>query len=105
MVTVTPKAAEQIKGLLESQGKMEGMIRIYLAGYGCSGPQYAPALDMEKKEDDVAINSNGINLVYSKDLDDDLKEYELDYIETPYGNGFIVRNPNAVCGEGCSGCH
>lgn len=105
MVNVTPKAAEQLKTLLTNENKLDHMIRIYLAGYGCSGPQYAPALDMEKKEDDVTRTSEGINLVYSKELEQELNEFELDYIETPYGSGFIVRNPNATCGSGCSGCH
>ena len=105
MVTVTDKAATELKTLLANENKADHMIRIYLAGAGCSGPQYAPALDLNKGEDDVTSSSNGINLVYSKDLVDELKEYQLDYIETDYGSGFIVRNPNAVCGPGCSGCH
>lgn len=105
MVTVTDKAASELKTLLANENKNESMIRIYLAGAGCSGPQYAPALDMNKNENDVTANSNGINLVYGKDLEEELKDYQLDYIETPYGSGFIVKNPNAVCGPGCSGCH
>ena len=105
MVTVTEKAAEQLKTLLEKEQKKDHLIRIYFAGNACSGPQYAPALDMEKKDDDVVVNSNGIDVVYQKDLEADLKEFQLDWIETPYGTGFIVRNPNATCGPDCSGCH
>jgi iron-sulfur cluster insertion protein len=102
---VTDKAAEQLKSLLEKEQKKDSLIRIYFAGYSCSGAQYAPALDMEKKEDDLVTSSNGINIVYEKNLDEDLKEFQLDYITTPYGEGFIVRNPNATCGPDCSGCH
>jgi iron-sulfur cluster insertion protein len=105
LVKVTEKAAEQLKELLKNESKDNALIRIYFAGMGCSGPQYAPALDMEKKEDDVQLVSNGINLVYTKELEGDLAEYELDYIDSPFGAGFIVRNPNASCGPGCSGCH
>ena len=104
-MTVTDKAATELKTLLANENKADHMIRIYFAGAGCSGPQYAPALDMNKTEDDVTANSNGINLVYSKDLAEELKEYQLDFIETPYGSGFIVKNPNQTCGSGCSGCH
>lgn len=103
-MTVTEKAAAELKTLLANEQKTDHMIRIYFAGAGCSGPQYAPALDMNKNEEDLTVNSNGINLVYSKDLEEELKDYQLDYIETPYGSGFIVRNPKAVCGPGCSGC-
>ncbi len=102
---VTDKAAEQLKAILEKEQKKDSLIRIYFAGYGCSGPQYAPALDMEKKEEDVVSNLNGINVVYEKSLEEELKDYELDYIKTPYGEGFIVRNPNATCGPSCGGCH
>jgi iron-sulfur cluster insertion protein len=102
---VTDKAAEELKTLLDKEQKKDSLIRIYFAGYGCSGPQYAPALDMEKKEDDLVTNSNGINLVYEKNLEDDLKEFQLDYVKTQYGEGFIVKNPNATCGPDCGGCH
>jgi len=105
LVTVTDRAATELKTLLAKEEKTDCMIRIYLAGAGCSGPQFAPALDMNKTEEDITANSNGINLVYNKDLEQELKDYELDYIETPYGVGFAIRNPNAVCGSGCSGCH
>jgi iron-sulfur cluster insertion protein len=104
-VIVTDKAAEQLKTLLDKEEKKDSLIRIYFADYSCSGPQYAPALDMEKKEEDLVTNSNGINLVYEKNLEDDLKEFELDYIKTAYGEGFVVKNPNASCGSDCSGCH
>jgi len=60
---------------------------------------------MEKKEEDVVTNMNGINVVFDKNLENDLEPFELDYIQTPYGEGFIVRNPNATCGPDCSGCH
>ena len=102
---VTDKAAEQLKALLDKEQKKGSLIRIYFAGNSCSGPQYAPALDMEKKEEDVVSNMNGINVVYDKNMENDLKDFELDYIQTPYGEGFIVRNPNAACGPDCSGCH
>ncbi len=105
MVTVTERAASELKTLLAKEQKTDYMIRIYFAGAGCSGPQFAPALDMNKNEDDITMSSNGINLVFSKDLEPELKEYQLDFIETPYGAGFTVRNPNAACGPGCSGCH
>ena len=102
---VTDKAAEQLKSLLDKEQKKDSLIRIYFAGYSCSGPQYAPALDMEKKEEDVVSNMNGINVVFEKNLEKDLEPFELDYIKTAYGEGFIVRNPNATCGPDCSGCH
>jgi iron-sulfur cluster assembly accessory protein len=94
-----------LKALLDKEQKKGSLIRIYFAGNSCSGPQYAPALDMEKKEEDVVSNMNGINVVYDKNMENDLKDFELDYIQTPYGEGFIVRNPNAACGPDCSGCH
>lgn len=102
---VTDKAAEQLKTLLDKEEKKDSLIRIYFAGYSCSGPQYAPALDMEKKEEDLVSNMNGINVVYDKNLEKDLEPFELDYIQTPYGEGFVVRNPNATCGPDCGGCH
>ncbi len=36
MITITPEAAEQLKGFLVEQGTPEGALRVFVAPGGCS---------------------------------------------------------------------
>jgi len=105
VVTVTPKAVETIKAILAEE-KKDDPIRIFFAGYSCSGPAYMMGFD-KKKEDDVEQKVDGFTLVYDKGLEDELKEAVVDSVDTPQGPGVVIRvkssGPSA-CG-GCAGCH
>lgn len=117
-ITLTPRAADAVKGHLEQLGEAEGAtrLRIYVAGGGCSGLQYGMALDPEQDETDTVIPT----LVQFERDGDTVKQFEnsfeviidpmslkyikgsiVDYVETPMGGGFKVENPNAVRACGC----
>ncbi|MBN1677854.1 MAG: iron-sulfur cluster assembly accessory protein [Candidatus Thermoplasmatota archaeon] len=105
MITVTPKAAETIKSIVKD-AKKDDPIRVFFAGYSCSGPAYMMAFD-KKKDDDVEIPVDGFKLIYEKDLEGDLKEAVVDSVDTPDGPGVVVRvkssGPSAC--SSCAGCH
>ena len=61
MVTLTDIAAEKIRGFIAQQETPEAGLRIGVRGGGCSGFQYALALD-EKRDDDLVFEYEGINL-------------------------------------------
>jgi Fe-S cluster assembly iron-binding protein IscA len=106
MVTVTPKATETIKAIMADDKRSEP-IRIFFAGYACSGPAYMMGFD-KQKEDDVEQKVDGFTLIYSKELEDDLKEALIDSVDTPQGPGVVVRVKSSgptACGGGCAGCH
>jgi iron-sulfur cluster assembly accessory protein len=117
-LTLTPRAASEVKGHLEQLGEAEGTtrLRIYVAGGGCSGLQYGMALDPERDETDTVIPT----LVQFERDGETVKEFErafevivdpmslkyitgsvVDYVETPMGGGFKVENPNATRSCGC----
>lgn len=117
-ITLTPRAAEEVKGHLEQLGESEGAtrLRIYVAGGGCSGLQYGMALDPERDETDTIIPT----LVQFERDGETVREFDrsfelivdpmslkyikgsvVDYVETPMGGGFKVENPNAVRSCGC----
>ena len=106
MVEITETAAVELKSLLESEEKQDHSLRIFIAGMGCSGIQYGLALDNESNEDDVAVSSNDVSIVMSKDVSEALNDAKVDYIDTAHGKGFVIDNPNAAsaCGSGCSSC-
>jgi len=114
MVTLTERAAGEVTGLLEQQGKEDHGLRIWVAGGGCSGFEYGMALDNEPAEDDLSFESNGVRVLVDPQSHPFLDGAEIDFVETVMGGGFRVNNPNAPagccgsdsdgCSSGCSGC-
>jgi iron-sulfur cluster assembly accessory protein len=105
MVTVSTEAINFIKDLLEKNDKKGYGIRIYLAGVGCSGPQFGMAFQEKKKDEDNEQKVDGFSFFYDEETEEMLEGSTVDYIETPSGAGLIVNNPNlrSACGS-CSGC-
>lgn len=105
MVTVTQKAAAELRNILEKENKKG--LRIFMAGFGCSGPQYELALEEKAAGEDKVTESNGIKVFMDENMDALLSGAEIDYIVTEQGSGFIINNPNAHasnCGPSCGGC-
>ncbi len=108
MVLVTDRAAEELKKILKSENKEEYGIKLYISGIGCHGPSYGMALAEKAEEDEKVITSNGIKLFLTEQIEAYLEGFELDFVETEYGAGFTIYNPNEVhssCDSGCSSCH
>ena len=101
MVTLTDIAAEKVKGFLSTQ-ESEGEIglRVGVRGGGCSGFQYALALD-ERKEDDLVFDYDGIRLIVDPASMRYVDGSEVDYTESLMGSGFEVNNPNVTASCGC----
>lgn len=104
MVTVTPKAIEAMKSIVD-ESKRNETIRIFFAGYSCSGPAYMMGFD-KKTDKDVEIKTDGFTLIYEKALEEDLKDAIVDSVDTPQGAGVVVRVKDATnaC-TSCPGCH
>ena len=101
MVTLTDIAAEKVKGFLSSQ-ESDGDIglRVGVRGGGCSGFQYALALD-ELKDDDLVFDYEGIRLIVDPASLRYVDGSEVDYTESLMGSGFEVNNPNVTASCGC----
>lgn len=105
MLTVTPKALETMKGIVD-ESKRKEPIRIFFAGFSCSGPAYMMGFD-QKKDDDIEQNVDGFKLIFEKGLEEELKEATIDGIDTPQGPGVVVKVKStaaSACGT-CPGCH
>lgn len=104
MIEITDAAASELKQILENEKKSDHGLRIFAAGMGCSGVQYGLTLEKSPKSDDTVLESNGIKLFFNKDLQEDIDEFKIDYIDNDHGKGFIIDNPHARCGSGCGSC-
>ena len=101
MVTLTDFAAEKVTLFLATQeaGDDAGL-RVGVRGGGCSGFQYALALD-ERKEEDQVFEDHGIRLIVDPASLEYVDGSVVDYTESLMGAGFEVKNPNVVAACGC----
>ena len=106
MITLTPAAAERVKGLLAGRGNSQAGLRVGVRGGGCSGNSYFMEFcDAEAPEDKV-VESQGVRLVIDSRSAMLLGGTEVDYVEGLMGTGFKFSNPNVrhdcACGESFS---
>jgi iron-sulfur cluster assembly accessory protein len=106
-VTLSAAAAQAVQNITNEKN-LEGFgLRVYVAGGGCSGPQFGMALDDNIREVDKTFESEGVKVI----VDDVSFEYLLgatiDFVNDPQrGAGFVVDSPNAKAhnhgGDGCA---
>ena len=105
-ITVTEAAATEIKRYMETQKVgADAVLRMGVAGGGCSGLQYS--LGFETNFDpqvDARYEQNGVAVVTSKKMALHLDGTTIDYLNGPMGSGFSIDNPNVPRGGGCPGC-
>ena len=101
MVTLTDIAADKVRGFLSGDDQPEGAgLRVAVRGGGCSGFQYALALD-EQRDDDNVFEDRGISVLVDPASLQYVDGSTVDYTESMMGSGFEVRNPNVVAACGC----
>jgi iron-sulfur cluster assembly protein len=102
VVTITESAAQQIKRLLDQEGKLAThALRMKVVGGGCSGLQYQLAFDDQVRENDSEIEASGVRLVVDEKSALYLVGTTLDYVDTLMESGFKIQNPNAKSTCGC----
>ncbi len=97
----TTSAAHKVKGLIEEEGDENLMLRVFVAGGGCSGFQYGFTFDDEIQEGDTEVDNDGVKLLIDPMSFQYLQGAEIDYTEGLEGAQFVIRNPNAVTTCGC----
>ena len=104
-ITLSARAATELKDLIASQEKPNAALRVWVAGGGCSGLQYGMALDDgEPEEGDNVYEDQGVK-VYIDGLSlQHMEGSSVDYVDDTLGGGFKIENPNATgtCGCGSS---
>ncbi len=101
MLTVTDKASEVIRDFLKDK-KLDASIRIFLNS-GCSGSALGMALDENRNDTDELISVGSTNFVIEKDLFNQVKPINIDFIITPQGAGFKLTS-SLPEGGGCGDC-
>ena len=110
MIEISEAASSKVLELLESQGKTDHALRVFVKGMSCSGPAYGMALDSEPRPDDTVAESFGVKVLIDPMSAPYLEGAKVDYVDSLMGKGFTVVNPNAAqtsgggggCGGGCN---
>lgn len=101
IVTLTAIATEKVRGFLgQQEAEGEVGLRVGVRGGGCSGFQYALALD-EQRDDDHVFDDDGIRLLVDPASLQYVDGSQVDFTESLMGSGFEVNNPNVVAACGC----
>jgi iron-sulfur cluster assembly protein len=102
MVNLTDIAAEKVQEFMSGQGAEGDVVglRVGVKGGGCSGFQYALALD-EKRDDDHIFEISGIRVLVDPASMQYVDGSTVDFTESFMGSGFEVSNPNVVASCGC----
>jgi len=100
VVSITAEAAVKVKELLAQEP--EGThLRLFVTRGGCSGYSYGMALDNERREGDQIVDQSGVLLLVDGLAARLLRGAQIDYTKSVMGEGFSLRNPNAVSTCGC----
>jgi iron-sulfur cluster assembly protein len=101
LVTLSDAAVDKLTELTKEEADPNVGLRVYVYSGGCSGYRYGMMLEDQPADEDIKVQSKGINVYVDPQSTPLLQGSEIDYVDTLMGAGFTVNNPNAVSGCGC----
>ena len=99
-VTVTERAAHKICEIL-SKEPAGTMLRVSVAGGGCSGFQYKFDTEHSRGDDDFLIERAGATVLIDPVSLNYMAGSEIDFVDDLIGSSFKVNNPQATASCGC----
>ena len=99
-ISVTPKAAAQIRKALAKRGGGVGL-RVAVKTSGCSGYAYALEFADVSSADDLSFESEGVQLLVEAKSLPLVDGTQLDWVREGLNEGFKFSNPNASATCGC----
>jgi len=102
MITVSERAASELKRLIDEQGQEDLAVRVFVTGScGCGAAHYGMGLDNDFTPEDNVFDASGVRVVADGESAPLLEGAEIDYRDSLMGRGFTIKNPNAGGGCGC----
>jgi iron-sulfur cluster assembly protein len=101
MITLTERAAAELKKLLSAKGEGDGAgLCLAVQKGGCAGWQYEMRVGMPT-EGDVLVEDHGARVIVAADSVERLRGCEVDFSDDLSDSGFKVHNPRAARSCGC----
>jgi iron-sulfur cluster assembly accessory protein len=113
MLTITDAASRKLTEVIRQQSEHGGAVyglRLSAAPGCCSGAQYGMSLAKQAEQGDWEGEFGGVKVLVDTESAPFLEGVAIDYVETPEGSGFTIKNPNAAekpeggCGSGSCSC-
>ena len=101
IITLTDKAANKVKALLEKENKIDYGLRVGVTPGGCSSYMYDIGLEKSPKENDAVIEDKGVKIFINPDSIAFMKGSTVDYLDALTNAGFKINNPNVKTSCGC----
>lgn len=99
-ISLSARAAKQIAGILASEAD-GAMIRVAVNGGGCSGFQYEFDIVIDRNDDDLSIERDGVVVLVDQMSAEFMPGAEIDYADEIIGAAFKINNPIATASCGC----
>lgn len=99
-ISLTQNAADRILAVMAAE-KPGAMLRVSVAGGGCSGFQYVFDIDSEMRPDDIMIERGGASVLIDETSLELLGGSTIDFVDDLIGQSFRITNPNATSSCGC----
>lgn len=101
MITLTPKAIEELGKLLASRAKSpQSGLRLAVRRGGCAGWQYEMEVADPELGDEI-VESGTARVIVAADSFDHLRGCEVDFSDDLTDAGFKIHNPHAARSCGC----
>lgn len=104
MLNLTDSAQVAVSRFITGAEEPVTGLRISVSGGGCSGMQYAMALEKESNAEDTIVECGAIQIFIDPQSLPLLEGVTVDFLDSMEGSGFKFVNPNATntCGCGSS---
>ncbi|HEY9155425.1 MAG TPA: iron-sulfur cluster insertion protein ErpA [Opitutaceae bacterium] len=100
MITLSPRAAQQVRSMQTDASVAAKKLRVFVETGGCSGFQYGMSFD-ESKPEDTELVSEGVPILVDPTSLAYLSGSSIDFDDGLHGKGFEIKNPNAQSTCGC----
>src|SRR5256712_10370470 len=101
IVTMTARATDKLKEVLEKQGRTDLALRVYVTPGGCSGFSYGMTFAEGQEEDDTVVNQDGVRVVVDPMSAMYLRGGVIAVVHAVIAGGVALRRPDAVLSCGC----
>ena len=105
MITLTDKAVKEVKRVMEDLPEaINTVLRVGVAGGGCSGFEYKLGFVEEAEYSETVFNKyeqDGLTVIVEKKAELFIDGTTIDWIDDLSKRGFAFNNPNATRSCGC----
>lgn len=98
-IQTNTESIQQLVAVIEKKENRPKSVRIFVAGYACSGPKFGLVID-PSKEDDVVFEQEGLQFVMNEAVFEQFGDFKVEYQD----GGFIVMPTEYNAAGGCSTC-